>query len=207
VTTATVKSAGWADLPDTVWDEVCVGGVWGFQATSSFWTAKQRQACSLHEVSYRACFKPQLPRFFIERLTQPGGRVYDPFSGRGTTGLEAGLLGRVPVLNDANPLGAILAKPRFFVPDPQAVEQRLRTLAWGEQRSADRDLSMFYHPKTESEIRGLRTYLNARRAAGREDDVDHWIRMVATNRLTGTRRDFFRCIRCRPTRRRRPKAS
>ena len=38
---------------------------------NEFWTAKQRQASSLHEVSYRACFKPQLPRFFIERLTEP----------------------------------------------------------------------------------------------------------------------------------------
>ena len=38
---------------------------------NEFWTARQRQASSLHEVSYRACFKPQLPRFFIERLTDP----------------------------------------------------------------------------------------------------------------------------------------
>ena len=38
---------------------------------NEFWTAKQRQAHSLHEISYRACFKPQLPRFFIERLTEP----------------------------------------------------------------------------------------------------------------------------------------
>ncbi len=52
---------------------------------NEFWTAKQRQASSLHEISYRACFKPQLPRFFIERLTQPGEVVYDPFMGRGTT--------------------------------------------------------------------------------------------------------------------------
>src|SRR5262249_3893282 len=49
---------------------------------NEFWTAKQRQAHSLHEVSYRACFKPQLPRFFIERLTKPGDVVYDPFMGR-----------------------------------------------------------------------------------------------------------------------------
>src|SRR5437868_6927339 len=49
---------------------------------NEFWTAKQRAANSLHEVSYRACFKPQLPRFFIERLTQPGEVVYDPFMGR-----------------------------------------------------------------------------------------------------------------------------
>src|ERR1043166_2052604 len=35
---------------------------------NEFWTSKQRAASSLHEISYRACFKPQLPRFFIERL-------------------------------------------------------------------------------------------------------------------------------------------
>ena len=28
-----------------------------------FWTASQRQANRLHEVSYRACFKPQLPAY------------------------------------------------------------------------------------------------------------------------------------------------
>src|SRR6185503_2445955 len=56
---------------------------------NEYWTARQRQASSLHEVSYRACFKPQLPRFFIERLTDPGDFVYDPFMGRGTTLLEA----------------------------------------------------------------------------------------------------------------------
>lgn len=33
---------------------------------NEFWTSKQRQANSLHEISYRACFKPQLPRFFID---------------------------------------------------------------------------------------------------------------------------------------------
>ena len=32
------------------------------------WTHRQRQASPLHEVSYRACFKPQLPAYFIERL-------------------------------------------------------------------------------------------------------------------------------------------
>ena len=54
---------------------------------NEFWTSRQRAASRLHEVSYRACFKPQLPRFFIERLTAPGDRVHDPFMGRGTTPL------------------------------------------------------------------------------------------------------------------------
>jgi hypothetical protein len=59
---------------------------------NEFWTAAQRQAHSIHEVSYRACFKPQLPRFFIDRLSQPGDAVYDPFMGRGTTPIEAALV-------------------------------------------------------------------------------------------------------------------
>src|ERR1044071_2009525 len=63
---------------------------------NEFWTARQRAANALHEISYRACCKPQLPRFFIERLTDPGEIVYDPFMGRGTTVIEAALLGRIP---------------------------------------------------------------------------------------------------------------
>ena len=83
---------------------------------NEFWTSKQRAAHSLHEVSYRACFKPQLPRFFIERLTIPGQVVYDPFMGRGTTVLEAGLLGRRPVGCDVNPLSALMVGPPLSPP-------------------------------------------------------------------------------------------
>ena len=36
------------------------------------WTSRQRQASPIHEISYRACFKPQLPAYFIERLTREG---------------------------------------------------------------------------------------------------------------------------------------
>src|SRR5215207_5362108 len=68
------------------------------------WTARQRQACSIHEVSYRACFKPQLPAYFIERLSEEGDVVYDPFSGRGTTAVEAALRGRRVIANDISPL-------------------------------------------------------------------------------------------------------
>ena len=85
---------------------------------NEFWTARQRQASSLQEISYRACFKPQLPRFFIERLTQPGEVVYDPFMGRGTTVLEAALLGRVPCGCDINPLSVVLTRPRLRPPQP-----------------------------------------------------------------------------------------
>src|SRR5580765_1602850 len=95
---------------------------------NEFWTAGQRQADNLHEVSYRACFKPQVPRFFVERLTAPGDVVYDPFMGRGTTLLEAALLGRVPYGCDINPLSLFLTRPRLNPPTFSQVTARLKAI-------------------------------------------------------------------------------
>ncbi|HSA38721.1 MAG TPA: DNA methyltransferase [Methanoregula sp.] len=158
--------------------------------TGEFWTSRQRQAAPIHEVSYRACFKPQLPRFFIEILTQKGDVVYDPFSGRGTTVIEAALRGRDVIANDANPLSRIMTEPRFFPPSVSVVGKRLEAIHAGNE-AADTDLSMFYHPDTEKEIVSLRTYLLKRKAGSRDDMIDRWIAMVATNRLTGHSKGFF----------------
>ena len=158
---------------------------------NEFWTARQRQAASIHEISYRACFKPQLPRFFILRLSQPGDRIYDPFSGRGTTPLEAALCGRDFTANDINPLSRILTSPRLAPPSLEKVAARLGEIRLEDNARADRDLSMFYHPRTEAEIVCLRNYLKQKRADGLEDTLDDWIRLVATNRLTGHSRGFF----------------
>jgi hypothetical protein len=97
---------------------------------NEFWTSRQRQAHRLHEISYRACFKPQLPRFFIERLTCPGEIVYDPFMGRGTTLLEAALLDRIPYGNDTNPLSRALVEPRLRPPTLEQIEARLEAIPW-----------------------------------------------------------------------------
>ncbi len=158
---------------------------------NEFWTARQRQANSLHEVAYRACFKGQLPRFFIQKLTEPGDVVYDPFSGRGTTAIEAALCGRNIIANDINPLSSVLAKPRLSPPDMLLLQKRLSEIPFSAGLKADIDLSMFYHPDTESEIVTLREYLLNRRFNGEEDALDRWIRMVATNRLTGHSAGFF----------------
>ena len=155
------------------------------------WTARQRQACSIHEVSYRACFKPQLPAYFIERLSDEGDSVYDPFSGRGTTAVEAALRGRRVVANDINPLSSIFARSRLEVPHVSEVDARLSALDLEQRVRPALDLSMFFHANTEREILNLRAYLNARRRSRSEDAIDRWIRMVATNRLTGHSPGFF----------------
>ena len=158
---------------------------------NEFWTAKQRQAHSLHEISYRACFKPQLPRFFIERLTQPGDAVYDPFMGRGTTLLEAALLDRVPLGCDVNPLSGVLTQPRLHPPFLEDVAARLRQIDFDQADEFPEELLVFYHPNTLRQIVSLRQYLLARRKAGSLDSIDEWIRLVALNRLTGHSAGFF----------------
>jgi len=108
-------------------DTVEAGGDRVRRFTNEYWTAGQRQGHSLHEISYRACYKAELPGFFIDLLTRPGDLVYDPFQGRGTTLVEA----------------------------------------------------------------ALRAYLMDRKRSWKEDRIDRWIRMVATNRLTGHSAGFF----------------
>ncbi|KAB2879126.1 site-specific DNA-methyltransferase [bacterium] len=172
-------------------DHLELDGVSYPKYVGEFWTPKQRQASSIHEISYRACFKAQLPNFFIEIFSKKGDVIYDPFSGRGTTVIEAALLERNVIANDVNPLSRILSSPRFFIPDTQEVEKRLSAIPFEKNERADIDLSMFYHSKTESEIVGLKKYLKRRKRTGLEDDLDLWIRMVATNRLTGHSKGFF----------------
>jgi DNA methylase len=158
---------------------------------NEFWTAKQRDASRLHEISFRACFKPQLPRFFIERLTQPGDIVYDPFMGRGTTPLEAAMLGRVPFGCDINPLSTVLTRPRLNPPTLDQVAERLQQIDFNASSELPEDLLVFFHPATLREISSLRKYLLDRLQENTLDPVDDWIRLVSLNRLTGHSAGFF----------------
>ena len=159
--------------------------------TNEFWTSKQRAGNSLHEISYRACFKPQLVDFFVQRLTEPGDVVYDPFMGRGTTVVEAALLDRAVAGCDVNPLSRVLAKPRLAPPTLVQVSERLNALDLTFGEGYREDLTVFFHPDTLKTICALRSYLRKRQSAGEMDGVDEWIEMVAVNRLTGHSRGFF----------------
>lgn len=165
------------------------GGVPVF--TNEFWTAKQRVAHSLHEISYRACFKAQLPEFFISRLSAPGELVFDPFMGRGTTLLEAALAHRDVAGNDVNPLSSMLLAPRLDPPELAEVEERLAGLDLGGAVDAPEGFDAFFEARTLAQICSLRAYLLARQADGALDPIDAWIRMVAINRLTGHSPGFF----------------
>ena len=172
-------------------DEIDIKGHIVTRFTNEYWTSKQRQSSSLHEISYRACFKAQLPHFFINLLTDPLDVVYDPFSGRGTTVIEAGLMRRNVMSNDINPISKILTMPRFNVPQTCDIESRLREIQNIKSKKTDIDLSMFFEESTLMEINRIRVYLSKRRSEGITDHIDDWIRMISTNRLTGHSSGFF----------------
>ena len=154
---------------------------------NEFWTAKQRQASRLHEISYRACFKPQLPEFFIDNLTKAGDTVYDPFMGRGTTPLQAAIMGRKPIGNDINPLCEYLIKPRMNTPTLADIQERLEEIPLLKNIKMEDDFLVFFHPETLKRIISLREWFLDKKL----DYIDEWIRMIALNRLTGHSAGFF----------------
>ena len=175
----------------------------------SFWSAKQRQGHPLHEISYRACFKPQLPSFFIERYSERGDRVLDPFMGRGTTALQAYLMGRKVAASDTNPLCERLLRPRLFPPANSlltltAIRERLASMLFASKNfanktfaekntipSSDARLKVFFHPLVLAELIAMKKWFTMREAQGSYDRLDDWLRMVALNRLTGHSSGFF----------------
>lgn len=71
----------------------------------------------LHRIcSYLAMFPPNIAGYFINRFTEKGDTVFDPFCGRGTTPLEAVLQGREAIGSDLNNLAIRLTKGKTRAP-------------------------------------------------------------------------------------------
>jgi site-specific DNA-methyltransferase (adenine-specific) len=78
--------------------------------------------------SYLASFPAGLAHAFIARYTRPGDVVLDPFSGRGTTPLQACAEGRIGIGNDLNPLAHLLTAAKVEPPTGRDLEARLADL-------------------------------------------------------------------------------
>jgi DNA methylase len=78
--------------------------------------------------SYLASFPAALTHAFIARYSRPGDVVLDPFSGRGTTPLQACAEGRIGVGNDLNPFAHLLTAAKVEPASEAAARTRLTTL-------------------------------------------------------------------------------
>lgn len=110
-----------------------------------------------------AMFPPALPHFLIRWLTDADEVVYDPFSGRGTVLLEAGLLGRIPVGSDANPLASILSSAKAQPARLGAAIRRVDSLqSEGHSLTSETpaDVRRLFHPTTLNQVQAIRTSLS-----------------------------------------------
>lgn len=95
--------------------------------------------------SFPAKFPPQLPRKFINLLTQPGDLVLDPMSGSGTTILEALSLGRSSIATDIDPLALLLTSVKTAPLDPQVVIHTCNVIIANANRTISSELSALEH--------------------------------------------------------------
>jgi len=118
-----------------------------------------------------AMFPPSIPHFFIRWLTQPGEVVYDPFSGRGTTVLEACLLDRIGLGSDANPMAWTLTAAKSNPPSRERLELRISELRKGmRSRSTSEvpeNIRMLFHPSTLSQLVSLQQRMSVLRGDDR----------------------------------------
>jgi DNA methylase len=102
------------------------------------WKAQQRLwGHSFHPMcSYLASFPAALAHAFIARYSRPGDVVLDPFSGRGTTPLQACAEGRIGVGNDLNPFAHLLTASKVEPATRAAAMTRLSGLRLGWRASS-----------------------------------------------------------------------
>ncbi|MBI3401078.1 MAG: DNA methylase [Acidobacteria bacterium] len=84
---------------------------------------------------YFAMFPPEFAREAILRHTKPGDLVLDPFSGRGTTLLEAVLLGRRAIASDINPVAFCISSAKAHPPSLGRILARIDTLEMAHLRA------------------------------------------------------------------------
>jgi hypothetical protein len=123
---------------------------------------------SMHPMcSYHGMFPAKLAHFFIQRYSEVGDLVLDPFSGRGTTALQARVEGRRSLSNDLNPLAYVLTRAKADPPTWSAVNkfvsrvERSYRAAKGEP-DVPPDIEMLFHPSTLRQIVHVRDRLLSR---------------------------------------------
>ncbi|EAZ80957.1 DNA methyltransferase [Algoriphagus machipongonensis] len=130
--------------------------------------ANKRSNDPLHSLcSYLGSFPPSLASYFIRFFTDEGDLVYDPFSGRGTTILEARILNRKSVASDLNPIALALSHAKSVQADTEAILQLIDELEENydyplflpEAKAQPDEIHLIFHPRTLAELCYLKLML------------------------------------------------
>lgn len=128
--------------------------------------------------SYLGTFPPSLARSLIATLTEPGDVVLDPFSGRGTTLLEARITGRIPLASDLNPIAIALSRAKNANVTSNVVLGRIDALEAAydpliympEAQVQDDNIALIFHHRTLAQLCYLR-----KRLINSKEDIDRFL--------------------------------
>lgn len=154
-----MKTSDW--LSDAFFEAPTRGSVdGGTTSAGDLWhSVSPRWGHAMHAMcSYHGMFPAKVAHYFIERYSAPGGVVLDPFSGRGTTALQARVDGRRPICNDLNPLAYVLSRAKVNPPSWESAQSFVDDLerSYDATTQGDPDVSsdirMLYHDNTLKQI-------------------------------------------------------
>jgi DNA methylase len=137
---------------------------------------------------YFAMFPESFAKRWIEKCTQPGQTILDPFAGRGTAPFQAILMGRTAIASDINPVAFVLSGAKLDSPTKKSVVRRLNQLR-AEYTPSDfmdeqQDLPAFFqrafHQATLPQILFLRGALEWRNSR-----VDRFLAALVLGSLHG----------------------
>ena len=134
------------------------GDLW--HSISSRWGHSMHTMCSYHGM-----FPAKVAHQFIQQYSRPGDVVLDPFSGRGTTPLQARVEGRKAIANDLSPLAYVLSRAKTEPPSwseandfvdglERSFKARTRT-----DLDVTPDIRMLYHDNTLAQLVFIREHL------------------------------------------------
>ena len=123
--------------------------------------AKNKKSDILHSLcSYLGAFPPALANYFIRFFTDENDLIFDPFSGRGTTLLEARLNNRNAIASDLNPIAIALSKAKSHKLNKIKILKRIDNLRenfdmslYLPEANAESDaINLIFHPYTLAQL-------------------------------------------------------
>ncbi len=147
----------------------------------------------LHAIcSYMAMFPANLPHHFIDKYSDEGNIILDPFSGRGTTVLEACLMRRIGIGNDKSPLAYVLTKSKSNIPQKgriisriEELEKKFNSCKVGISKE-DQNIKMIFSNYTLKQLISLKNNLNWKKS-----NVDNFIAALVLGAIHGGSESYF----------------